>query len=287
MHLRSLAFVLLAMAAGPCAFAQIVVELPFDAGTPAREMRSREQAGADLRGARPLPLPTPSSRYVSPGFAQPIESVLRPLATSATLAAGSTDRIASTSPPPPPPPPESIVLTTFDGTAGSGSIRSGTTWVGNVSQGAGYITIGGTARDDNGFGATGLSLNATAMNTLTITAQRNAGHAAGSLFLQLEDRTLGTRLFAFDATLFAVGTPTQVQIVIGVWSADFDFTQISGWNIGGGGVGTLDFRMSLHQVEFSATAIPEPSTVAALMGFAVLGAAFWQRRRRRHPATLV
>ena len=253
MHLRSLAFVLLATAAGPWAFAQVVVELPFDAGTPAREMRSRERVGADLRAARvaePLRLRRNGKpfRYEQTARAEvgPYQgSESSPLAllagtASAIFPPALASPISLSIPPPPPPPPESLVLSSFDGTAGSGSIRTGTKWVGNVSQSAGYITIGGTARDDNGFGATGLSLNATGMNTLTVTAQRNAGNTAGSLFLQLEDRHVGTLLFAVDTSLFAVGTPTQVQIVIGVWSSDFDFTQISGWNIGGGGVGTLD-----------------------------------------------
>jgi hypothetical protein len=41
--------------------------------------------------------------------------------------------------------------------------------VGNTTQNATTLTVGGNARDDNGWGATGLSLNATGMNVLTVT----------------------------------------------------------------------------------------------------------------------
>jgi len=181
----------------------------------------------------------------------------------------------------PPPPPAPITLSTFGGEPGGGSIRPGSTWVGNVTPGAGYITIGGNARDDNGWGATGLNLNLTGMNTLTITAQRDPGHATSSLFLQIDARDLTAHYFAVSSSLFAVGTPTQVQIVIGVWSSDFDFTQITSWSIGGGGLGVDNFRMTLSEVGFSASAIPEPSTYAAWAGMATLACAFWRRRRRK------
>ncbi len=283
MRLSSLAVVLLALTLTSRVAAQLIVELPFNAGIPAREMRGSETVGADLRAARQEPRPIPASRPsvprpVVPVPVRPLESIISLLEPIGPLTPASAERMAFI--PLSPPPPEPIVISSFDGTAGSGGIRAGTTWVGQVTQGVGYLTIGGTARDDNGWGATGLSVNATGLNYITITAQRDAGHAASSLFLQLEDRYVGTRVFGLDSSLFAVGTPTQVQIVLGVWSGGFDFTQITGWNIGGGSLGTLDFRMTLHDVTLTASAIPEPATYAALMGAALLGLAVVRRRRK-------
>ncbi len=302
MRLSSLAVVLLALTQTSRVAAQLVVELPFDAGIPAREMHGSEVERLDLTplqdvhasskirrttnqrlGVKPLhPRANTSGtkeapRPIAPVSSASLETVFSVLAPVASLSSASLGGVAFA---PSPPSPEPLVLSSFDGTAASGGIRPGTTWVGQVTQGTGYITIGGSARDDNGWGATGLTLDATGMNSITITGQRNVGHVAGSLFLQLEDRAIGTRIFAFDSTLFAVGTPTQVQIVIGVWSSDFDFTQISGWNIGGGGVGQQDFRMTLQNVTLSASAIPEPSTCAAIMGATLLGFAFLRRRQK-------
>ncbi len=293
------AFALLCL---PAAYGQLIVELPFNAGVPAREMRSSEverldlkplrdvQASSEIRpppnqrlGVKPLhPSANASTtneapRPVVPVLVRPVETVFSLLGPIASLTPASTERVAFISLPSAPP-PEPIVISSFDGTVASGGIRTNTTWVGQVTQGAGYITIGGSARDDNGWGSTGLSLNATGLNTLTVTAQRDAGNAGGWLFLQFEDHRLTTSVFSLSSLLFAVGAPTQVQIVLGVWSSGFDFTQITGWSIGGGGLGTQDFRMTLHDVSLSATAIPEPATVAGLMGLAALGAGVWRRR---------
>jgi len=90
---------------------------------------------------------------------------------------------------------------------------------------------------------------------------------------------LRTRVFSLSTSSFALGTPTQAQIVLGVWSGDFDFTQIVSWSIGGGGVGSNDFRLSLHQVEFGTTAIPEPATYTAMIGLVALAAALYRRRK--------
>jgi hypothetical protein len=174
--------------------------------------------------------------------------------------------------------PTMIRLSSFSGDAASGSIRSGTTWEGNVAQGAASITIGGTARDDNGWGKTGLALDVSGMNFITITAQRDTGNQAGTLFLQLEDLRLTTSVFSVDTSLISFDTPTQVQISITGWPVGFDSTNITGWNIGGGGLGTQDFRMTLYGVDLSATAIPEPAEIAALSGLVALAAAAYRRR---------
>lgn len=176
-------------------------------------------------------------------------------------------------------------LSNFGGGPADGSIRGGSTWAGQVTQNTGSITVGGTARDDNGWGDTGLSLDASAFGYLNIVAQRNPGHAASSLFVQFEDRFLNTYIVSVDATVFTLDAPNLVQIALGVWPSGFDPTQITGWNIGGGGLGTTDFRMTLDSLEFTTSAIPEP-TSAAIVGSAVFALVLLRRLGKRRRSSL-
>jgi hypothetical protein len=181
--------------------------------------------------------------------------------------------------------PSSISLDTFDSGSASGSVLSSTTWAGQVTQHATSITIAGSARNDNGWAARGLNLDASGLGFITVTAQRDTGHTATSLSIQFEDRAASTNtaVFSVDASQFAFGTPTTVSIAIGTWPSLFDSTQIGGWSIGGGGLGTTDFRMTLHNLELTASAIPEPEFYAAASALAAL--AFAAHRRRRQPPT--
>lgn len=176
-------------------------------------------------------------------------------------------------------PSGSVLLSSFDSTAGSGSVRAGTSWVGHVTQNSGSITVGSGAGDDNGWSASGLSLNATGMNFLTITAQRETGNLAPSIFIQLEDRALRTQIFSVSTALFAVGVPTVVHIPITSWTINFGSNDIASWSIGGGGLGTVPLRLTFDEVSFGVTAIPEPSTVALLAGFTAFCITVAYRRR--------
>jgi hypothetical protein len=182
----------------------------------------------------------------------------------------------------------SLVLDTFDAGSTNGSVRPLTTWVGQVTQNPTSITIGGTARNDNGWGASSLNFDATGLTFLNVTAQRDAGHAGSSLFLQFEDRaaSTNTHVVAIDTSLFAIGSPTTVQVPIGAWPAQFLVAAVGSWSIGGGGVGTEDFRMTLYNLELTATAIPEPATVAAGLGLAAFGIALIRRRWSRSGSPL-
>jgi hypothetical protein len=177
--------------------------------------------------------------------------------------------------------PSSILLSNFGPDIGSGSVRAGTTWVGNVTQHATSITVAGTAADDNGWGASGLSLNASGQSYLTITAQRDAGNLAPTLFVQFEDRSSRTKVFSVSTSLFAEGTPTAVQIPLTGWTIDFGVNDIAAWSIGGGSVGTVAFRLTFDDLSFTTSAIPEPSTFGFLAGLAALGAVAYRRRRAR------
>ncbi len=277
------------------ASAQLVVELPFNVGVPARVSSSPSWSDTVARTAHPgLPAarsaPAAANIQSAPSAAAalpPPQSFFPEMVTVILASNNQSPRLAQLAPhappsssPPPPPPPDPLILSSFNGDTASGGVISTTSWQGNVTQGSGYITIGGSARDDNGWGVTGLSLNASTWSTISITAQRDPGNATGTLALQFEDRLLRTNIFSINTATFAVGTPTQAQIVIGTWTSDFDFTQIVSWSIGGGGLGTNDFRMTLHNVEIGVTAIPEPTTTAVVIGLAAVGAALYRRRRQ-------
>ena len=125
------------------------------------------------------------------------------------------------------------------------------------------------------------ALNAAPYTYLNITAQRDAGHLAPTLFLQFEDRTLRTAVFSVSTSLFAVGTPTTVQIPLGNWTINFGANDISGWSLGGGSVGTVPLRMTFDEITFTASAIPEREIYSLFAGLAAFGAFAYRRRAAR------
>lgn len=181
-----------------------------------------------------------------------------------------------------PAPPLSIVLDTFDSATTAGSIRPSTTWTGQVTQNTTSITVGGAAQNDNGWGASSLNLDLTGMASVSITAQRNTGNLTPALFLQFEDRaaSTNTHVVSIDASLFSFTEPTTVLVPLGTFSSEFLVSGVGSWSIGGGGLGTEDFRMTLYHLELSAISVPEPAT-AVLLGLALTGITAYQRRKNR------
>jgi hypothetical protein len=175
-----------------------------------------------------------------------------------------------------------LLLSSFNGAPGSGATLTGSSWVGQVTQNPGTITVAGTAVDDNGWGARGLSLDTSAMTYLAITAQRDTGNQAPTLFFQFEDQSIRTRVLSLSTSLFAIGTPTTVHVALPSWTIDFGSNALSGWSLGGGGVSSSDttiaFRMTFDQIAFT-SAIPEPATYAVLFGLIALGLVGYRRRR--------
>ena len=123
------------------------------------------------------------------------------------------------------------------------------------------------------------------MTYLAITAQRDTGNLAPTLFFQFEDQNIRTRVLSLSTSLFAIGTPTTVHVALPSWTIDFGSNALSGWSLGGGGVSSSDttvaFRMTFDQIAFTTSAIPEPSTYAALLGLTTLGAVAYRRCRQR------
>ena len=173
-----------------------------------------------------------------------------------------------------------VLLDNFNSGSATGAVVGGSSWVGQVTQNATTITVGGAANDDNGWGTTSVNVDATGMNFVTFIAQQDAGNAATTLKIQFEDINLLTQVYSVATSSFAVGSLTPVSIALS-WTGGFDPTQITGWNIGGGGITTSgpDFAMTFDNLAFTTTAVPEPSTYAAVAGVLVLGVAAWRRRR--------
>lgn len=172
-----------------------------------------------------------------------------------------------------------IVLDNFNSGTATGAVISSpaTSWVGQVTQNATTITVGGTANDDNGWGTTSVNVNATGLSFVTFTAQRESGNVASSLTIQFEDISLNTQIYSFSTSSFNIGSLSTVSVAL-AWTGGFDPTQITGWNIGGGAAspGSSAFRMSFDNLSF--TAVPEPSTYAVIFGGLALGFAAWRRR---------
>ena len=152
---------------------------------------------------------------------------------------------------------QSLELDSFAQPGAQGAVLPASSWAGagNVIRLTDAIAVTGSALDDNGWGASGLTVDARAMGYVTIVAQSEAGNQAGSLVFQLEDAALHTHTIAVPTAQFALGVRTTVQVPLGAWPAPalFDAARITGWTLGGGTLGLVPFRMTLDQVALSAT----------------------------------
>lgn len=237
-------------AVAPSSFAQLIIEPPTHVLAP------------------PAPPPPAPAKKLLPVGAQipPDEktSAAVPAAPSASLPAAA------------------ITLSSFSsGSSDGGSVRTGTSWSGNLTQAPTSLTVGGTARDENGWGATGLTLDASAMSYLLVSARRDPGHTTSTLFVQFEDLYLRTYVVSVSTSLFSTTALTPVTVPLTDWTVDFGPSHITGWSLGGGGLGTENFRMTFDNLAFTTSAIPEPSTYAALLGLTALTLAALHRRKPR------
>ena len=155
---------------------------------------------------------------------------------------------------------QTVVLDNFNSGTVTGAPVAGsipTSWVGQVTQNSQSITVGGTARDDNGWGATGLSLNLSGLNYVRITAQRDAGNLNQSVALQLVNNdTLDTLIVSVASSAFVLGSMTQVQIPIAALLGSFDLSNIGDWSFGGGALPTTAFRMTIDHLAMSNALLP-------------------------------
>lgn len=173
-----------------------------------------------------------------------------------------------------------LQLDSFNTGSATGSTLAGTTWVGQVTQNATSITVGGSAKDDNGWGVTGTNINGVGYTYLVVTAQRAVGNVASSFAIQFEDQNLNTQVISVSTSLFDTASMTTVSVPF-AWGGGFDPSSIGGWSIGGGSAGIFAFQMTLDYLGLDTVAsIPEPSTIALLgLGLALVGFTVVRRKR--------
>lgn len=160
---------------------------------------------------------------------------------------------------------QSLTLENFDLVGVTGGIIAGSSWTGQVTRNANTITVGGTARDDNGWAGVGRMIDGTGATHVTIIAQRDPGNVAPSLVVQLEDLNLHTQTFAVSTASFAEGTLTTVSIPITAWTGGFDPAHITGWSIGGGTppTGMALFRITFDHLSLTGAQPPSPPTITS------------------------
>jgi len=173
-----------------------------------------------------------------------------------------------------------LVVNNAEGSAtGSGDVQvnSGATLAGGGSI-AGNVTLDGMLAPGNSIGTLAVggdvTWNGTSGNAWNF--ELGLGDVSDQLALT-GDFLKGTGVdFVFD---FQSGATTGTFVLV-TWdgTTDFSNTDFSYTNLGSGLAG--EFAINGNQLEFTTTAVPEPSTFAVLAGAGVLGLALWRRRGR-------
>jgi hypothetical protein len=81
---------------------------------------------------------------------------------------------------------------------------------------------------------------------------------------------------------FTMGSPSTATLSFGAPQAGFNFTNVTGMVLTMGGTSGQSVTVTLDQL----TAVPEPSTYAAVFGLACLGTAIVRKHKRREVATV-
>jgi hypothetical protein len=173
---------------------------------------------------------------------------------------------------------QSLNLDDFGNGTTTGEVISGTSWVGQLTQNATTLTVGGSALSDSGWGAVNLALpDLSTFSFVALTLELLGDNTAANIFVTFDDGG-DFQTVTFNTSSFSVGAMTTVYVPI-AWT--INTATVEAWNIGGGipppGTGSPAFRMIFDNLALT-SAVPEPSTYAMIAGVLVLGLAAWRRR---------
>jgi hypothetical protein len=174
----------------------------------------------------------------------------------------------------------STLLSDFNSLPTNGDFFVGGTWTNEVSFSGSSMTVGSSLADGTGSFSYALlaagTYSFTVGDVLNYNAQINSSNASTILTVDLVDSLGNTALTAAINTSSWVNNVAKSGSVSLISSGTGNASDIKFFSLTGDGTTSL-FRMSINQL--SVSAIPEPSTFAALFGAAALGMAACRRRR--------
>lgn len=156
-----------------------------------------------------------------------------------------------------------------------GTLKNSWTSAGSISLGT--LVIGTGAKDELGFEKI-QDIDATGFVYLAVTAKIDAGNESGFALQFLNDNDLGEYTININSSSFSSAFQTVYVPLNWTEGSIGEISTITSWNIGGGSTGSNNFRYTIDNISLT-TAIPEPASVTALLGFAALGYAATRRRR--------
>jgi hypothetical protein len=168
------------------------------------------------------------------------------------------------------------------------SNAEGTTWDGMLSVAGGVLTVGGG--DATGYfngadirNVVPIDTVALDLTQVSVTARIDASHAAPGVTIIFMDGNGASALFAtFTSASFESGSFTTRTLVLQTHGEAGNASDIQYYGISGDGLSGQAFRMSFDTITLSSlSAVPEPSTYAAIAGALALGFVAWRRRSVR------
>ena len=169
-------------------------------------------------------------------------------------------------------------ISNFNTSDNIGSSIFNDTWVGQYSDGGTFGSIGGTATDFGSFiNILEAPVSIGGDTHINLTARLDSGNSATGVTVVLYNDFENYAYANFSSSLLTTNFTTLSVEFVAVGT--FDASNVIAFGLSGGSpASTTNFRMSFDGI--STSAIPEPSTAAALLGVAAIGFCGLRRRRR-------
>lgn len=164
---------------------------------------------------------------------------------------------------------------------GSTDIASSTP-VAGFTQNSGFFTISSPAATNSETSLMisyfDVPLNLSGLSYVILSAEALSTNTSQSVRITLFDDNNNTATAAFAATEFPTGSFTTASQLLTL-SSGFNPSAVAGFIVTGGvPSGVLRFNYSFDNLAVAASAIPEPSTYAAILGLLALGFVAYRRR---------